>query len=350
MVTSYLITNNKLILILKVTATINNPNNVPLTLEFNRRVGTLNIFQRFTATLDSATHTIHTFTIPLKNYNVGDTLNGFRLRWMGSGSASYKDLGAIDGVTFLVDGEEMSTEKSNTYTTKWDNVGEHTIQAVYRGNDTYTMAVSPKKTFYVHQDDSGSGGQSSIYKLDFIDLNQDTFKYKDGSTVTVKLTRGGTPLGGETITLSSSKGYTTTAKTLSDGTAKLRLGELAVGKHTLNAVYEDDGEIQCSSQRTINIIKNKAHITYEHNDDKDYFNKGDWIIIHWQEPITYDGKHLNDRNLPVYINGRMYLCQTQSSGRTWIQFNNSGTYRFKAVYNGDDNLEYTEYEFTITAR
>lgn len=339
MASTYTVTSKAKQLQIVLTPTVYNPSNHNFTLSFNRRTSGGSEAITKTATPDSTTGLV-TFLIPCKSYNVGDVLSGFRLTW-NSGTGV---IGRVDGVTFLIDGEEMATQKSNTYTTSWNKVGEHTIQAVYRGNNSYKAQKTVKKTFYVKQDDDGS--QSTIYKLTFLDLQNDTFKYKDGSVIRVKLTQGGNPLDAKTITLSSSRGYTTTATTSTDGIATLSLGNLQVGTHELNVVYEEDNTIQTSNQRTINVTKNNAIITHAHDEGKDHYDKGDWIVIRWQEP---DDAPLNDRYLPVYINGRAYICETNNNGRTWIQFSNSGTFRFKVVYEGDSNLEYTESEFTITA-
>ena len=261
-----------------------------------------------------------------------------------------QNVSRFGGLTFLIDGEEIATINTNTYNTQWDNVGEHTIQAVYKGNNAYSMSVSPVKGFYVKQEDeeSGGGSHSTIYRLEFIDFNKDTFKYKDGSTVSVKLTQGGVPLSGEVVKLHSTTGYTTTSTTSPDGIAQLKLGGLVVGEHLLNATYEVDGAVQFSSQKRIRIIKNDAVITHAPDSPPTHYTKGGWVMIRWQEPLTWDGLSLNDRYLPVYINNKMYICETNSSGRTWIRLTNSGTYRFKAVYGGDENLNYGESNFTIT--
>ena len=309
------------------------------------------------STIDFTNHT-HTWQLNLSEFNIDDELSDFKVYYNGT-----VELSKFGGITFLLDGEEIFdnggdfTELSdNSLTTKFGEIGEHTIQAVYKGNKNYTSSATELATFYVKQEEAGGGGTvpvSEIYHIEFINQSTSTFKYANGDKVTAKLTKGGVPLTGKSVTmtvLSDSVGYQDTAITESDGTVKLQLGRLEVGNHTLIATYSEYNEttemdeIICSCQRKIKIVKNDPIIKYEKQGGGYNFTAGCEIWIQFIEP---DYTALNDQTFPIYVNGRVHNIMTNVNGRVWLRLWYRGTYRFKAVFTGNKNLNKKTKEFTV---
>ena len=314
------------------------------------------------STIDSTNHT-HTWRLNLSEFNIDDELTDFRIY-----TPSAVELSKFGGIVWLLDGEEIidvnngevdpETEEEireingNSYTTKFNEIGEHTIQAVFKGNKKYTSSTTPIKTFYVEQEEAGGGGTvpvSEIWRMEFINQSTSSFKYADGSSVTAKLTKGGVAITGASVTmtvLSDNVGYQYTATTKADGTVNLLLGRLEVGSHTLVATYSEDGEVVCSSQRKIKIVKNDPTIKHQNQNTSrpNTYYAGDEIWIQFIEP---DYTALNDQTFPIYVNGKVHNIMTNVNGRVWLRLWYSGTYRFKAVFTGNKNLNKKTKEFTI---
>lgn len=294
----------------------------------------------------------YTWAISTRNFSDDDELTDFTIYY--DGEADFTSL--EEGVTILLDGEDVGEiRNTNTYTAKFDEIGEHTIQALYKGNKNYMTATTPITTFYVKQEEAGGGGTvpvSEIYWMEFTDLSKSTFKYADGSSVSAKLTKGGVPIGGaevELTVLSATTGYSYTATTQANGIVNLKLNRLPVGSHTLIATYEVDNEVVCSSQKKIKIIKNDPLIDFakQGGTAQSTFYAGDEIWIRFREP---DNTAINDKTVPIYVNGKVYNIMTNVNGRVWLRLYYRGTYRFKAVYGGNSNLNSKTYNFTVTVR
>ena len=124
------------------------------------------------SSVDSTNHT-HTWRLYLSEFNIDDELSDFKVL-----SHTSVELSKFGGITFLLDGEEIFdnggdfTELSdNSLTTTFNEIGEHTIQAVYKGNKNYTSSATELATFYVKQEEAGGGGTvpvSEIYHMEFI--------------------------------------------------------------------------------------------------------------------------------------------------------------------------------------
>ncbi len=279
---------------------------------------------------------VHTWTIPLSNFSINDELSEFTVFMSGTHNLSSMN----EGVTLLIDGEVIATLSSNNYTTKFMETGEHTMQAVYKGNDKYMMACTPQVTFMVQQ--STDPSQSNQYKLEFVDKTVSKFKYKDNQMVEFLLTQGGVPLGGETveIVLPPPRNIDS-AETKIDGTVATYNTDWGVGTHLLRAFYYVNSIVKAIVQKEIVIEKNNASITYPSRT----FSKGEYIAIHFADPL---GDKLVGAKASIYINGKAYSNTTDSNGDIKVRFAHTGTFNFKVVFNGNENLKSTTVEFTKT--
>lgn len=307
----------------------------PLSLSFTRN-GVLQSSK--TSTINDG---VHTWTLPLKIYSVGDVLDDFKV------TLSNKYLWQLDeGITILLNGEEYGTTRTNTFDIKFDKSGKYTLEAVYKGNDKIGMATTGVKTFQVTDppNSGDSGGNTGVYKLEFDNPNLTTLTYNDKSNVVFKLTRGGTPVKGKTI-----EKVTPTKILSSDTNAKGKVsfvntgynaGKYKIGAYMYDYTDTADKKIVNSVYKTITIKKADPKITYSSDAS---VKKGTKVGIFFRDN---QGNRLTNEKVPIYINGKLYNKKTNANGNIWIKMTNTGTFKFKVAYKGNKNLNKKTVSFT----
>ena len=156
-----------------------------------------------------------------------------------TGTVTFKD-----GVTTLGTGT-LSSGKA-TFKTSTLAVGTHSITAVYGGSTSFAGSTSPLLTQTVKQASSSTSLASS--------LNPSTFGAAVTFTATVTST-GGTPTG----TVTFKDGTTTVGTgTLTSGKATFSTSALAVGPHSITAVYGGSIDYNTSTSAVLTETVNKA--------------------------------------------------------------------------------------------
>ncbi len=275
--------------------------------------------------------------IPFKNLNLNDTLTDFFIYRSGTfGLATMNE-----GLTWFVDGvEETTINNSSNWTTKFMDNESHTIQAVYRGNDTLSMSATPPKLFYVNQSSDPTLPASEEYKLEFLDKAQDTFTYKDNQEVLIRLTKGGVPVIGETVEVTLPTGMMVTSYTTRDDGTIAPINDVwNVGTYTLRAYYYLENNMKAMVEKSITV--NKGDIIVDVPSGR--FNKGEKMCLHFKQP---DDTPLTNTQISIYINGKLYANKTNGDGNIWISFAHFGWYHFNVVYNGNSNLNESSTTFS----
>lgn len=290
-------------------------------------------------TLDVASYddTSVTFQIKYSFFNVGDTLTGVRCVY--TGSKQLYDLN--EGVTLLIDGEEVANIHSNTYTYDSDSLkqGEHTIQAVYQGSDSLTMVATEPKTF--NMTNTTQNGQ---YKLEFVDDKLKTLVWGDGTNIKFRLTRGGVPVANKTVEIIPPKGGEPwSADTDSNGLVGFTNSNpnFKVGDMKIGAYFNESQTLYAKVYKDITINKASAKIVV---DTSSTYHKGDYLKIKFRDNLNND---LTNEKVTVYVNGHPHTRKTTSNGNFLIKLKNATTYKFKAVFLGNNTTKKTESNFDI---
>lgn len=283
---------------------------------------------------------VHTWTLPLKIYSVGDVLDDFKV------TLSNKYLWQLDeGITILLNGEEYGTTRTNTFDIKFDKSGKYTLEAVYKGNDMVGMATTGVKTFQVTDPPNSSDSQvhTGVYLLEFVNKNLKTLTYNDNTKIEFLLTQGKTPVKAKTI-----EKVTPTKILSSDTNAKGKVsfinngynaGTYKIGAYMYDYQDKTDKKIVNSVYKTITIKKADPKITYSTATVK----KGQKVGIYFRDNA---GNRLTNEKVPIYINGKLYNKKTNANGNIWIKMTNTGTFKFKVAYKGNKNLNKKTVTFT----
>ena len=305
------------------------------------------------------------FTINLNEYNVGDELKEFKVYAYNSSTINLWD--AHEGITILLNGEETevmpvynnsietTTEivdgetittpikvtelHRNKFALNFKEDGEYTLQAVYRGNNSTEMSSTTPLHIHIQQPTSSGGGTTpvtGVYKLEFVNPNIKTLTYDDKSTIQYKLTRGGVPVSQKTVEKVLPTGSIHSSLTNSNGIVSMVNDGYDSGKYKLGAYFvdsedvDDDNQIIVSTYNDIEIVK--ATPTLWHTTSP--VNLGTKLQIKLKDS---HGNNMANESVIIYINGSPKTSKTNDSGNIWIGFKKKGTYKIKAVYNGNKN-------------
>lgn len=281
------------------------------------------------------------FTILLSNYNVGDFLTSFEVR----SNSSLFPWQTNEGVTILVDGKEAidSPIHTNMYTTSFDDDGEHTIQAVYTGNNTLNMSMTTVHHFSINQypvDPTTPVPSSGTYALNFVDKNL-KFVYGIPTIVKMILTKNKTPVDGRTVELiPAGSGEPASLVTKNGGIVSMSSSDWSAGKYKIGGYFTDDSKRIVSKYMNITVEKAPVDVTMSTGT----FSKGDKIKFYFKS----NKKALSKVKVQLYVNGKATDYTTSSSGVISYKFKTKGTYKLKAVYKGDKNHKSGELATTIT--
>lgn len=288
-----------------------------------------------TSTINATTDTEYEntiyFTVPLSSYTIGDELS-FTVSKTGSISLSNLN----EGLTWLIDGEEVATTHTNTYTTRFDDSSkEHTIQCIYKGNDTLKMSYTPLKTFKVNQPVESSSQEpplSGQYNLSFVDLPT-SFKYNDGKAITMKLTRGGVAVANKTVEKVTPNGIGS-QDTNKKGIVQFKNKNYNAGKYKIGGYFYDydnysNGK-RIQKYKTITIKKNDVNITMPDGN----ITKNNYATFYFR---GVDGKRLVGEKVIIYINGKKGTYTTNKNGNVNIKRTKVANENYKVVFKGNKN-------------
>ena len=266
--------------------------------------------------------------------------------------------GTIDGsVHYLIDNIDVATQEypfDLTYT--FLDKGEHTVQAVYVGDDDDNIAFSEKIVVKVGNPPVDPNGKiahnnqhqiAGEYNLRIISAPK-KFTYKDGKQVVLQLTKGSTPIRGYTIEHNMPDGSTWTGVTDAEGKTKQTNIGYEAGKHQWGGrfydVLDDDsnGVLVCKALRWIEIEKAKPSFKYNATSGK--INKGKNLVI----KLMGVNAPRQGQTLTYTINGGSKKSKkTNAKGNIHIAMNTKGTFKIKVMYAGTKNYEAISKTFTV---
>ena len=298
------------------------------------------------------------FNVPNNDFNDGDVLDKFVIEYTGQGGATQLEGVALwdtnDGVAFMLDGEqvdEIHTEDTMLDTTyykqygyykvKFENEGNHSVQAVYSGSRNTKMAYTTLERFIVKDTSSGGGGGSSApikggYKL--VVNNPQVLKnlvYGDKKKIYFKLTQNGQPVS-RTIEIMNPKGSNYTANTNANGLAVLTNNGFNAGHYKIGAFFVQDGRIRAKEYKDIVIKKNEANLTFSHKalyNSKNVYQKKHRVYC---KLTNHLGNPIKNVRLSIYHNNQLKQIKTNDKGYVSLDVG-VGRHTFKAVYNGSKN-------------
>lgn len=294
----------------------------------------------------------YTYTIPFKDFNIGDEITKMEIRTNTGRSITEMS----EGVTILIDGNETNVQKVNNgettsaldandepimvnpilghnrFIATFPDTEPHTIQAVYKGNDEVGVAFSER--IYIKAEEAVLVGKytltSNVPK---------TFKYMDTPNWTWTLKLNGTPVPNKVIQLvtpTATYTHTTDGKgQVTQGLPSLNvLAKWIPATYTIIANffhYNDPNDldtktlIQCKNK--ITISKNTPTLTY-HNSR----GKGHTFALALRNP---QGQAMPNCQIKLKVNGKPYLKKTNSEGNCFFKTNVKGRYKGSATFVGN---------------
>ncbi len=264
-----------------------------------------------------------------------------------TGSVTFKDGSTVLGTGTLSTTGGVTTA---TFSTAKLAVGSHAITAVYSGDTDDLTSTSPGLTYKVSQDATTATLASSPSATVFgqvvtftvtIAINTPgagaptgTVTFKDGSTV----------LG--TGTLSTTGGVTT---------ASFSTSKLAVGSHTITAVYGGDVDDLTSTTTGLTFVVSKDATSTNLSASSLTANLGQTLTFTATIAVLNPGFGLPTGTI-LFYDGSMEIgtgILSTTNGMTTAFFSTSlltaGTHQIKAVYSGDqDDTGSTSAPITIT--
>ena len=300
------------------------------------------------------------FTIYLNQYNVGDELKEFKV-YGSSNSVNLWD--THEGITVLLNGEEtevmpvynnsietetidgetvnkeVSELHRNKFALNFDEDGEYTLQAIYKGNNSTEMSATDEYTFHILQPQSSGGGGSTpvtgVYRLEFVNPNIKTLTYDDKKSIQFRLTRGGSPVSQKTVEKVAPNGSIYSQDTNTSGIVTLVNNGYDAGKYKIGAYFKDSNDDDDDGIITVSTYKD---VTIE---------KATPVLWHTPSPVNLGSKlhillrdshnqKMNNEKLIIYVNGSPKTSNTSTDG-VYLSFKKKGTYKIKVVYNGNKN-------------
>ena len=286
--------------------------------------------------------TRHKWVIPLNQFSLGDELTEFKVTFAGVHHLWEMN----EGITILLNGNEIDTVRSNTWTHTFDTNGSYNIQAVYKGNHKYAMASTDDKKCYINiptpaPSPTPTPSEQGEYSLQFYDKNITKMGYKDNTKIRFQLKRGGKPAVGKIVQRVYPPPHdTATAKTDTNGIVTMTNSDWKVGKWKIGCHFSLNGKLIDSKYKTITVSKTDAVITYT----KEKIYKGQKLQIHFKEKNS--GDKITNEKVSIYINGKAHNKKINKNGNVWIKMNHTGTFKFKVVYKGNDSVNKETIKFT----
>lgn len=308
----------------------------------------------------------YVFEIYLNEYSVGDELKEFKVSASGSSTVNLWDTN--EGINILCNGEiidvmpvynntietetvvddegntstrnkEVTDLHRNKFALNFLKDGDYKLQAVYRGNNATELSATDYLNLHIKQeDDDGGSGQTGIYKLEFVNKNLSKLTYDDKSSIQFRLTRGGNPVSQKTIEMARPNGAVGSQDTNASGIVGYLNNGFDCGTYKLGAYFvnqqddDNDGRKVVSTYKTV-IIQKATPV---------FSNTASPVALGTKLQIKlkdHHGNNMPNQTVAVYVNGKVQTSKTNDNGNVWISFKKTGTYKIKAVYNGNKNFK-----------
>ena len=297
------------------------------------------------------------------NLEIGDVLDRFEVIHTGSNDV-IPIYNTHEGVVVQLDGEYHSTINSedtvsfggNYYGAvkmTFNNAEEHSIQAVYGGNEYTKMAYTDKELFYVNQPSVASEQETQNngkWRLEIANPKiLSTLKYNDHQKIKFKLTKGGTPVGNKTVEITNPYNAIYTADTRetssAEGIVMLSNGGYNAGTYKIGAYFVQDGKRQCSVYKTIKI--KKADVKFSHSAKpickNNVYQKKKKLVMSLKDNNNQPMKNIK---MTLYHNEQVKTFKTNKNGRISMTLP-TGKHNFKLMYKGSKNYNSKSEVFSI---
>ena len=294
----------------------------------------------------------YTYEIPHSDYEIGDIITKFKLVQ----SEELLPWETEEGVTILIDGVEVanlnntnSSTIPNTnrveYTTQF-SAGVHDIQTFYVGNNEYNMAMTDKLHFVVTQPEVQEEAETDpqntgAYRLAFYGDTKLTTVYGKTVKLTLQLTKGGVPVNGKTVEVTLGGNGIGSKITQNKGLAEFDTLNWSAGKYKVGGFFTENSKKIYSIYKTFTIEKAKSTITIDGGE----YKKDGTIKFYFK---YNDNTAITNTKVQLYVNGKLTTYTTDKWGKIAYKFGSKGTFKFKAIYKGTNNIEGQEFTTSIT--
>lgn len=290
------------------------------------------------------------FIIPCSDYELSDSITKFEV--VQSGSTHLWN--THEGVKILLDGvvqDVTLTESSNKAEFKltFDKDGEYDLEAVYVGNNSVQLASTGKKHIIINQpelNESGSLQNDGKYEIIFVNA-RNTYYYKDGGVIKMRLLKGGVPVPNFTVQRVFASSTLGTTETDSQGYFSMQNNNWDVGKYKIGAYIQHPTTHSIIQSKYKDITIKKGDPVWEDNfttNPNSTFVKGSFYKAH----ISYRGTPISNTKVDMYVKGKKTVKTTSTNGYVSYKFTSKGTYTIKIVYKGDKNHNKAEISRKIT--
>ena len=320
---------------------------------------------------------IITYTIPFKDFSIGDELRNFNCKWTGNHSI----LSMQDGVSILIDGEEspvIKTSSGNPVTENnnyvminplnqsqfalvFSDTDVHTVQAIYKGTQSIGVALSEKAIIspQIRTEHEELPNVEGTYVIEFTKY-KNSMQYMDDVEWEGKLTKGGTPVPDALIQLDIPIG-TYTLVTDADGIFKFRrthstmqinpnqvasLREWHCGSYTIQARYHyyDESndsfeELICKTIKPLTVTKSEPLLVV------DTYAQTRTGVAKFQLTDP-QGFPLVNHKLVCVVNGKTYNKSTNDGGKIAFNIGITGTVTYKITYMGNNDYDSKTWNFS----
>lgn len=268
-------------------------------------------------------------------------------------------------VHYLLDGEDIGVvEAPFVLNHRFPDVAndvEHTLQAVYTGDEDDNIAISDIipiviKSPEAREDTIADTSYPEItgkYTLKMVSAPS-KFTYRDGKAVVLELLKGGSPVR-MPIEVQRAGGQTTTEYTNNQGLLYIYNKSFDVGKYQWGGRFYDeidsdhDGKLMLSALKWINVEKAKP--TFTHNASTGKINKGKYwhVKLNGVDSIANPNKAgLKDVTVSYTIDGGSKKTKkTNDKGKIYIKMNEKKTHKITLMFAGTKNYESIKKSFTI---
>ena len=264
-------------------------------------------------------------------------------------------------VHYLIDGADVATVESPfTYDYTPPDDKEHSIQAVYTGDDDDNFAVSDKLTVVAEtrdvdpDSDAGQNPQTDIVQGKFhLGISApSTMVYGDGKEVVLTLTKGGTPMPNYVIEKQYPSPVEAVASGVTDANGQTRIvnnqarnvpNTYYVGGRFFDTLDEDhDGNLICKAFKKITI--KKATPVFYHNVDNGRVNVNSKVVARL---VGAFGGLAGVKVTYTLNGGNKKTVKLDSNGKMSIKFTKKGTYKLKLNFAGNSKYNKASLPFTF---
>lgn len=312
----------------------------------------------------------YTFKIKHSDYQIGDVITNIRVLFTSTNPIPLYDL--HEGVSILVDGAESYVKKAENdevildgqgnpimenvvknsqFAINFDNEGEHTVQAIYKGNSSLGIALSDKITLVAEQKvDPNPSPQPGNYKLEITKM-PNSMKYMSEVFWQFKLTKGGQVVGGKTVEKITPRNIWSDTDGNADGLYEVKtpsvsiLKQWNVGTYTVGARFyhqtdpDSDKSVICSVwKKDFKITKNTPRLsgTQPASGKKGYAKF--YLRYPALKGVADTDLGIANAKVTIKVGGKKYTKTTDSKGMVKLYRNSTKKATYKVSWAGNKNL------------